>query len=597
MRRPVKPASGCKPPNCSPFEAPHFVNLILAANDPAARQVLQTTLDLNLQRRAQAIVLSHRTRLAKGGVTQAAAIIIKNRSMEVAAMVGSLQYTARDEGFNDGATSKRSPGSTLKPFLYAQALDLGYNPARVLEDVDGRYRTPRGEFIPLNFDRVAQGPVSMREALGNSLNLSAVSLLHEIGPPAFYDLLTRLQLINHPERPADYYGLGLVVGNPEVSLLQLATAYACLANGGAYRPAQFIKAPAVPAARPEPIFSPQAAYIISDILADPLARARTFGASLAMNPPFPLAIKTGTSTHYRDCWAVGYSPEYTVAVWTGNFDGRPTAKMSGATAAAPILADLAAALFNPDFTPSFTAPPGVSRQEICSFSGMRPGPGCQHCRQELFIAGTEPADVCTYHQAQEPWHRMPTRFAGWLHDRFEHQGTGRFRLAGFDHDLARTFGEPDYTSDHPHKPSPAPPDSRTRQYQHPSQAENLPAPGSRLTAHGSRSATLSFGRNPTIYLHNTLFPALAAHQGPQVTIASPLNGDRFLVPPGQETVLLSLRAACRSPFPQVTWFVDGREFAATGPPYELSLPLGRGHHRLTVIGPDGLGDNLEVAVE
>ena len=425
-----------------PFEAPHFVNLILAANDPAARQVLQTTLDLNLQRRAQAIVLSHRTRLAKCGVTQAAAIIIKNRSMEVAAMVGSLQYTARDEGFNDGATSKRSPGSTLKPFLYAQALDLGYNPARVLEDVDGRYRTPRGEFIPLNFDRVAQGPVSMREALGNSLNLSAVSLLHDIGPPAFYDLLTRLQLINHPERTADYYGLGLVVGNPEVSLLQLATAYACLANGGAYRPAQFIKDPAVPAARPEPIFSPQAAYIISDILADPLARARTFGASLAMNPSFPLAIKTGTSTHYRDCWAVGYSPEYTLAVWAGNFDGRPTAKMSGATAAAPILADLAAALFNPDFTPSFTAPPGVSRQEICSFSGMRPGPDCRHRRQELFIAATEPADVCTYHQAQEPWHRMPTRFAGWLHDRFEHQGTGRFRLAGFDHDLARTFQEP-----------------------------------------------------------------------------------------------------------------------------------------------------------
>ena len=108
---------------------------------------------------------------------------------------------------------------------------------------------------------------------------------------------------------------------------------------------------------------------------------------------------------------------------------------------------------------------------------------------------------------------------------------------------------------------------------------------------------VSLGQNPTIHLHNTLFPALAAHQPPQVTIASPLNGDRFLVPPGQEAVTLSLRAACRSPFPQVTWFVDGREYAATGPPYELSLPLGRGHHRLTVIGPDGLGDNLEIAVE
>ena len=282
----------------------------------------------------------------------------------------------------------------------------------------------------------------MREALGNSLNLSAVSLLNQIGPPAFYDLLTRLQLINHPERPADHYGLGLVVGNPEVSLLQLATAFACLANGGVYRPAQFIKDPAGPG-RPEPIFSPQAAYIISDILADPLARARTFGASLAMNPAFPLAIKTGTSTHYRDCWAVGYTPEYTLAVWTGNFDGRPTAKMSGATAAAPILADLAAALLHSGpYSRFHPAGRGSARQEICSFSGMRPGPSCRHRRQELFIAGTEPEAVCTYHHSQEPWHRMPTRFAGWLHDRFEHHGAGRYRLAGFDIDLARTFGEP-----------------------------------------------------------------------------------------------------------------------------------------------------------
>ncbi len=332
----------------------------------------------------------------------------------------------RDQGFNDGATARRSPGSTLKPFLYAQALDLGFDPARVMADVDERYRTPRGEFIPANFDRVAQGPITMREALGNSLNLSAVSLLNQIGSPAFYDLLTRLQLINHPERPAEYYGLGLVVGNPEVSLLQLASAYACLANGGVFRPAgcirtgdvgrsetavtphpdplpsrgEGIKKEAGPVSSngdsyisfsgegvkkepgsdnkeadsdnsagpaknllsvkevPEQIFSPQAAYIISDILADSLARARTFGSSLAMNQSFPLALKTGTSTHYRDCWAVGYTPEYTLAVWTGNFDGRPTAKMSGASASAPILADLAATVIHPERSPGFAEPAG-----------------------------------------------------------------------------------------------------------------------------------------------------------------------------------------------------------------------------------------------
>ena len=413
----------------------------------------------------------------------------------------------RDQGFNDGATAQRSPGSALKPFLYAQALDLGFNPARVMADVDERYRTPRGEFIPANFDRVAQGPITMREALGNSLNLSAVSLLNQIGSPAFYDLLTRLQLINHPERPAEYYGLGLVVGNPEVSLLQLASAYACLANGGVFRPAGCIRIGDVgrseTAVTPHPdplpsrgegikkeagpVSSNADSYISFSgegvkrnlvliirklILIIVRARQKIYfrqgssGADLfpagrlyyqrypgRFSGPgpdvrlfsgdesvLPLALKTGTSTHYRDCWAVGYTPEYTLAVWTGNFDGRATAKMSGASASAPILADLAATVIHPERSPGFAEPPGITRLEICSFSGMLPGPGCQHRRQELFIAGTEPDSVCTYHRSKEPWHRMPTNFAGWLHDRFERQGPGRYRLAGFDPDLTRTFG-------------------------------------------------------------------------------------------------------------------------------------------------------------
>jgi penicillin-binding protein 1C len=610
--------------NLFPFEAPHFVNLVQAAAGPEPPPVLHTTLDLNLQRRTQAIVLSHRARLHKGGISQAAAVILKNRSLEVVALVGSFQYGPRDQGFNNGALARRSPGSTLKPFLYAQALDLGHNPARMLADVDSSYRTPRGEFIPANFDRVAHGPISMREALGNSLNLAAVGLLQQVGPAAFYDILNRLQLINHPERPADYYGLGLVVGNPEVSLLQLAAAFASLANGGSYRPAACLKQGA--AVTPEPIFSPQAAYIISDILADAMARARVFGASLAMNPPFPLALKTGTSTHYRDCWAVGYSPEYTLAVWTGNFDGRATAKMSGATAAAPILADLAAALLTPDRSPSFTPPSGLVSREICSFSGLQPGPGCRHRRTEWFIAGTEPEAQCTYHPSQEPWHRMPTNFAGWLHHRYQRQGTGRYRLADFDADLARTFGEQDSLIETPQGQSgltprsdPHAPKSQAQPDGHPSSPQpisivNKPSsraplspPGEKVRVrsgsgqpsgnHKTLGQKLSFGRNPALHLHDTLFPALATAKDPRLTIASPLPGDRFLLAPGQETVAVSLKASCRAPFRQVTWYVDGREYAATGPPYELPLQLGRGRHHLTVIGPDGLGDNLEVAVE
>jgi penicillin-binding protein 1C len=578
-----------RPRNLFPFEAPHFVNLVQAESGSDLQGIIPTTLDLHVQRRVQAVLLSHRSRLQKGGVSQAAAVIIKNRTMEVVALVGSFHYGARDQGFNNGAAAKRSPGSTLKPFLYAQALDLGYNPARVLEDVDGRYRTPRGEFIPANFDRVAHGPVSMREALGNSLNLSAVHLLNQVGPPAFYDLLGKLQLINNPSRSADHYGLGLVVGNPEVSLLQLSTAFAALANGGVYRPATLLRRQVAPG-KPEQIFSPQAAYIISHILSDPMARARTFGASLAMNPAFPLAIKTGTSTRYRDCWAVGYTPEYTLAVWTGNFDGRPTAKMSGAAAAAPILADLAAAVLHPDRMPGFTPPPGITYLEVCSFSGMLPGPDCRHCRREVFIVGTEPEAVCTYHQSRETWHRVPAPFAGWLHHRYEHAGAGRYRLDGFDTDLDHTFGEPEAES-----------------HQVASHNAPLSPRGERVRVRGDSgqpiaksiapSGKISLGHNPAVHLHHTLFPALAAAKDPQVTITAPLDGDRFLLPPGRETVALSLKAACRAPFHRVTWFVNGREYAATGPPYEVSLNLGRGRHRLTVVGPDGLGDNLEMSVE
>ena len=257
---------------------------------------------------------------------------LANRTREVVALVGSCAYGPRDQGFNNGAAAWRSPGSTLKPFLYAQALDQGFTPASVLEDVERRYRTPRGEFIPANFDRVAHGPISFREALGNSLNLSAVHLLNLMGTETYYETLAGLRLINRPEFTPEHYGLGLVVGNPEVSLLQLAAAYACLANGGKFAPLRFTLGAAQ--AEETPVFSPQAAFIISDILSDPMARVRIFGGASAMNPPYRMAIKTGTSTHFRDLWAVAYTPEYTLAVWVGNFNGRPTADLSGAGAAA-----------------------------------------------------------------------------------------------------------------------------------------------------------------------------------------------------------------------------------------------------------------------
>jgi penicillin-binding protein 1C len=542
-----------------PFRAPHFASLILSGEKAGKTGVIRTTLNLSWQRQVEQILLSHAVRLRAGGATQAAAVVLDNRGPELLALAGSLLYGPHDGGYNNGAASYRSPGSALKPFLYALALDQGFTPASIIEDVERRYRIPGGEFHPANFDRVAHGPISFREALGNSLNLSAVRLLNLVGQEPYYEILTRLGLINHPERGPEYYGLGLVVGNPEVSLLQLATAYACLANRGVYRPLRLRLGQ--PPGEEAAIFSQQAAFIVSDILADPLARARAFGGAPAMNPPFHLALKTGTSTRYRDCWAVAFSPRYTLAVWVGNFDGRPTARQSGGTAAAPILAELAAALFAAEPPDPFERPAGVTRTQVCAFSGMRPGPNCHHLVEELFVAGTEPTRECSYHREPSPWHRLNTAYAGWLEQRFEKGAEGRYRLAGFDPDLNRVF-----------KPGGA---AGTRRAVAPS--------GDRVSINGAPAWVQPAAPTPG--------------EGVRVSIVYPLAGDRFLLNPQAEAVEVTLKALCRRKERKVSWFVNGREVGAVGPPYRLTVPLPRGRHRLTVLGPDGLGDTVEVTVQ
>jgi penicillin-binding protein 1C len=546
-----------------PFRAPHFVQVVLSRgkNSTPGRGRLITTLDLALQQRVEAAVHSHRLQLLRAGASQAAVVVVDNRTLEVLALVGSQHYGHRDRGFNNGAMALRSPGSSLKPFLYAQALDQGFSSASVMEDVERRYRTPRGEFIPANFDRSSHGPVSFREALGNSLNLSAVFLLNKVGPQSYYDTLMKLNLINHPERGPEHYGLGLVVGNPEVTLLQMAAAYASLANGGVYRPLRFN--PGEPLDPGIQVFSPQAAYIVSDILSDPLARGRIFGGSQAMNPIYHVALKTGTSTRYRDCWCTGYTPEYTMAVWVGNFNGQPTAWLSGSTAAAPILADLVREVFAGSPPRNFPRPEGIVSRTVCAFSGLVPGPGCVHLRQELFIAGTEPTLVCTYHQPRQPWHRMPITFADWLQKRHGRGGEGRFRLAGFSLDLDKVFPRAEPVNQ-----------SKARQ----------------TTYHGKVSLGLAAGGSRRLRLPSP-------SQAPLVSITYPFRGDRFLLLSGAETLRLTLKADCRVPFPSITWFVNGQEQAAIGPPYELTLDLARGHYHLTAVGPDGRGDAVEVSVE
>ena len=523
---------------CSRFRGPSMARF----ESVLQHSQIRTTLDLSLQKAVEKIVRSHRTRLKYRGADQAAAVVLSNRGPEVLALVGSLEYGPRDKGYNNGAAALRSPGSILKPFLYAQALDQGLTAATILEDLERRFRTPDGDYRAANFDRRVYGPVSIREALGNSLNLSAVNLINRIGYQPFYEVLKSLGLINHPERSPDHYGLGLVVGNPEVSLIQIASAYACLANQGIFKPARLLKtAPKIPGRR---VFSSQAGYIISHILADPGARALTFGRSRAMNPGYSLALKTGTSTNYRDCWVVGYTPGYTVAVWVGNFDGRPTWGLSGATGAAPILSEIMDRLHTIGLPGPFRRPQGIVTARVCTHSGQKPTANCPHTRTELFIQGTEPQAECSFHQESSRFHNLPAEYAGWVHSRHLSGNAGLYRLRGYDRNLDRAFGPPG------------------------------PSQGRKESS--IKPKNISPGRQ-------------------RITITQPLEGDRFVS--GGREVNIALKAVLSRPAPEVTWFIDGIQQAVTGPPFHLSWPAPRGPHRITALASGGQAASVSIVVE
>ncbi len=549
-------------PRRFPMEAPHLVDMLLAKGEGTPWGEVRTTVDLTLQHRLERILTAHRQRLRAGGARQAAAVILANSGSrggpEVLALAGSLAYGPQDGGFVNGALARRSAGSSLKPFLYALALEAGYTAADVLEDVARRYRSPGGDYLPANFDRRSYGPVSLRAALGNSFNLSAVYLLRLIGPGPFHDVLTQLGLLERSGPGPERYGLGLAVGNAEVRLIDLAAAFAALANGGRYAPPRLLAdRPPVPARR---VFSPQAAFIITDILSDPAARAITFAGS-PLAPGLRAAVKTGTSTRYRDLWCVAYTPAYTVAVWAGNFDGRPTAGLSGSSGAGPIAADILAELhrFSPPRRP---APPvGVGRAKVCGVSGLKPTAHCPHVREEYFIAGTEPSRECDYHRPTGWTHRLPTPFAGWLHARNLKGAAGRYRLAGFVEDLDRVF------------------DGRSEA-------------GTEMQVYaGDR---VSLGRPPR---HpRPAAGSLSDPAGP-VIITYPLPGDRFVLDAGGRQPRITLQARCTRPTERLTWFIDGRQQATTGPPYQLAWRLSPGRHRIAAVTPGGLGDAVEITVE
>ncbi|MGB8166303.1 MAG: penicillin-binding protein 1C [Chthoniobacteraceae bacterium] len=380
------------------FRAPHFVDLVLRDLPADAPATVATTLDLDLNRFVEGAVRDQLVRLHAKNVHDAAAVVIDNATGDVLALVGSQNYFAPGTGQVNGAWTRRSAGSTFKPFTYLLALERGASPATIAADVPVTFPTPTGIFRPENYSHRCYGPLRYRLALANSLNIPAVRVLASIGGAAPLQERLRDWGMMTLNDSAEHYGLGLTIGNAETRLIELANAYATLARMGDWRPYRLMETRSVenvqlPTSNARPSTDmPLAAWLVADMLSDNAARAISFGMQSALRFDFPVACKTGTSSDFRDNWAVGYTPEFTVAVWAGNFDNSPMRDVSGVTGAAPIMHAVMNQLHARYGTSWFSTPREIVEREVHPITGRLLTSSRPDAVREKFIVGKLPPE-------------------------------------------------------------------------------------------------------------------------------------------------------------------------------------------------------------
>jgi penicillin-binding protein 1C len=393
-------------PNRYPFLAPHFCDMLAKQTTGGA-----TTLDLGLQSTVEEAIAKQMPALAREGIRGAAVVVLDVKTGGIRALVGSPDFRAPVRGAQvNAALAKRSAGSTLKPFVYALGLDRGtHTPLRVLHDVPERF----SDYDPVNFDKGHRGVVTLRDALIDSLNLPAIQVEREVGQPRFYGRLRDLGL-RTVSMPAEHYGLGLVLGNAEVTLLDLTNAYACLARGGVYQP--WTTTPAPPA-RGGQVFSAETAWLVSDMLGGD-ERALDSTGSVADIRFARFAWKTGTSSGFRDAWTIAYNPEYAIGVWLGNPNGRSSPALVGRKVAAPLVWDISRRLYPDGNGPWFARPEAVETREVCAVSGQTPCANCPRTIRDHAIKGVSRYETCEVHRfgRDAVW---PQRVAEFLRSRGE----------------------------------------------------------------------------------------------------------------------------------------------------------------------------------
>ncbi|MBI4537690.1 MAG: penicillin-binding protein 1C [candidate division NC10 bacterium] len=362
-------------------QAPHVARHLLGTT-PGTAMSVSSTLDGGIQRAAAETLRRHLLAVRDQEVRDGAVLVADNASGEVLAYIGSSGPLSPAPQV-DGVRARRQPGSTLKPFLYALALERRLlTAASLLEDAPTEIPAPGGLYRPKNYDGQFRGLLTLRTALAASVNVPAVRTLGLLGPEIFTNHLQLLGFAGLAEA-GDYYGPALALGSADVTLWELVNAYRTLANAGRWTPLRLTPGRETSAASRR-VYTPETAFLISDILSDRESRSGTFGLENPLATPFWTAVKTGTSKDMRDNWCVGFSSRYTVGVWVGNFSGAPMRDVSGVTGAAPVWSELMAWLHRSTRSAPPRPPAGLVARRVNFPQEIEPE------RTEWFLAGTEP---------------------------------------------------------------------------------------------------------------------------------------------------------------------------------------------------------------
>jgi len=519
-----------------PFLTAHHT--IELANEYRGQTTIRSTIDLDIQNFIEGIVQNNISRLKRQGIHNASVVVIDNRGSEVLAIIGSADFfDTPHQGQINGTISSRSPGSALKPFAYALAIENGViTPNMILNDLPVYY----AGYSPENYDGKYRGAVSVKEALKLSLNVPAVELCSKVGLRNFYELL-KDGGISSMDKKYFEYGLPLVLGACEVKLLDLTNLYSSLARGGVYRELKTtLDSQSGDSLR---ILSEETSYIVAEMLKE--LKRPDFPSCWEFSPNIPrVAWKTGTSYGRKDAWSIGFNNRYTVGVWVGNFNGDSSPDLVGAEAAAPILFEIFESLGNRNNYDWFDKPANVGTRYVCAISGMISGEYCNETISEHYIPGVSPSSKCDIHKQL-----------------FVDSVTG-FRVCNYCAHGSKT-------------------EAVVYENWPPKMSTWLLKTGmniSRIPEHNPDCAGASYGDSPIII--------------------SPMEDITYIfrdhIPAEQQGILLD--ASVASGTDKVYWFFNGKLYGKVSPGGKMFLTPRRGKHRLTCSDDRGRSTTINIEI-